>query len=91
MRNGRRPARGWRPLLLPLLLACTACRAADIVVGGERGWAPGVEYADVYARPGDVLVGWPPRLGRQPAFPISLAAAPCLQPGGACAGSSAVG
>ena len=93
MRNGRRPARGWQPLLLPLLLACTGCRADDIVVGGERGWSPGVEYADVYARPGDVLVRGPPAPWTRSGC-VALQFLPqgrAVHPAGACAGSPAVG
>ena len=55
MRFGRHLG-AWRQLLLGLLAACSACSAAEIVVGGDRGWTLGAQYRDVYARPGDVLV-----------------------------------
>lgn len=55
----RGPLSGWRQLLLSLLLVCTGCRAAEVVIGGDRGWTLGVAYRDVYVQPGDVLVRRP--------------------------------
>ena len=50
----------WRALwaFLPaLLLACgTPALGADIIVGGSQGWTLGVDYKNLIAEPGDVLV-----------------------------------